>query len=123
MNRLLGWIILLAFIILAALILEASPAERGVASWYGPGFHGRRAADGSIYNQNAMTAAHKKLPFGSCVRVTLLATGKSVKVRITDRGPFIRGRIIDLSRAAMNALRMGGLGQVTVENLGRRRMC
>ncbi len=75
--------------------------EYGDCSWYGPGFHGRHAAKpGERFNQNAMTAAHKTLPFDSIVEVTNLKTGKSVTVRINDRGPFIKGRIIDLSKAA-----------------------
>lgn len=74
--------------------------EVGIASWYGPPYHNRRAADGSIYDQNAMTAAHRTLPMGSMVRVTNLSNDESVVVRITDRGPFVDGRIIDLSLAA-----------------------
>lgn len=69
-----------------------------VASWYGPGFHGRKAASGERFNQNALTAAHKTLPFGTRVRVSY--KGKSVVVRINDRGPYIRGRSLDLSKAA-----------------------
>ena len=76
----------------------------GVASWYGPGFHGRRSASGEVYNQNAMTAAHRNLPFGTNVQVTNLNNGRSVIVRITDRGPFVRGRVIDLSAAAARVL-------------------
>jgi rare lipoprotein A len=84
--------------------------ERGQASWYGPRFHGRRTASGERYNQHAMTAAHKTLPFGTLVRVRSLVTGKEVDVRVTDRGPFVRGRIIDVSRAAAEALGMMGVG-------------
>lgn len=76
----------------------------GVASWYGPGFHGRRSASGEVYNQNALTAAHRSLPFGTNVQVTNLNNGRSVIVRITDRGPFVRGRVIDLSAAAARVL-------------------
>ena len=72
-------------------------SQTGVASWYGPGFHGRMTANGEVYNQFGMTAAHKTLPFGSRVRVTNLHTGQSIEVRINDRGPYIRGRIIDVS--------------------------
>ncbi len=72
----------------------------GWASWYGPGFHGRLTANGETYNQNAMTAAHKSLPFGTLVRVTNLNNGLSAVVRINDRGPYIHGREIDLSAAA-----------------------
>jgi rare lipoprotein A len=84
--------------------------ERGQASWYGPRFHGRRTASGERYDQHAMTAAHKTLPFGTLVRVRSLVTGKEVDVRVTDRGPFVRGRVIDVSRAAAQALGMMGLG-------------
>ena len=84
--------------------------ERGQASWYGPRFHGRRTASGERYDQHALTAAHKTLPFGTMVRVRSLVTGKEVDVRVTDRGPFVRGRIIDVSRAAAEALGMMGLG-------------
>jgi rare lipoprotein A len=84
--------------------------ERGEASWYGPRFHGRRTASGERYDQHAMTAAHKTLPFGTLVRVRSLVTGKEVDVRVTDRGPFVRGRIIDVSRAAAEALGMMGVG-------------
>lgn len=74
--------------------------ERGVASWYGPGFHGRRTASGERFDQRKMTAAHRNLPFGTWVKVINLENDKSVVVRINDRGPFRAGRIIDLSRAA-----------------------
>ncbi|MGC1782323.1 MAG: septal ring lytic transglycosylase RlpA family protein [Acidobacteriaceae bacterium] len=80
-------------------------SEVGIASWYGAPYHNARGADGRIYNQNAMTAAHRTLPLGSVVRVTNLATRQSTIVTITDRGPFVRGRILDLSRAA--AVRIG----------------
>lgn len=89
--------------------------QRGVASWYGPGFHGRRSASGERFNQNAMTAAHRTLPFGTQVRVTNLRTGASVVVRINDRGPFTGGRVIDLSRAAAGAIGMIGSGVAPVE--------
>ena len=74
--------------------------ERGRASWYGARFHGRRTASGEIFNMNDLTAAHKTLPFGTRVRVRNPATGQEVAVRINDRGPHVRGRVIDLSRAA-----------------------
>jgi rare lipoprotein A len=77
---------------------------QGIASWYGPGFHGRRSANGERYNQNAMTAAHRSLPFGTQVQVTNLKNNRSVVVRINDRGPFIRGRVIDLSAAAARTI-------------------
>lgn len=93
----------------------------GFASWYGPGFHGRRTASGEVYNQNGLTAAHRNLPFGTKVRVTNKRNGRSVIVRITDRGPFVRGRIIDLSAAAarMVGVVSTGTAPVRVEVLGR----
>lgn len=84
--------------------------EQGKASWYGPRFHGRRTASGERYNMHAFTAAHKTLPFGTVVRVRSMITGREVDVRITDRGPFSFGRVIDLSRAAAAELGMLGLG-------------
>lgn len=78
--------------------------QTGTASWYGPPYHNRRGSNGEIYNMNAMTAAHLTLPLGSIVRVTNVKTGHSAVVRITDRGPFIEGRILDLSLAAAKAL-------------------
>lgn len=72
--------------------------ETGIASWYGPGFHGQYTANGEIYDQNALTAAHKTLPLPSMVRVTNLENGRSIEVRVNDRGPFVNGRIIDLTR-------------------------
>lgn len=76
----------------------------GKASWYGPGFQGKRTASGSVYNMYSMTAAHKTLPFGTKVKVTNLSNGKSVVVTITDRGPFVKGRVIDLSKTASKQL-------------------
>jgi rare lipoprotein A (peptidoglycan hydrolase) len=91
-----------------------SVIANGKASWYGPGFHGRRAANGSIFNQFAMTAAHKTLPFGTLVRVVNKANGRFVVVKITDRGPFVGTRVIDLSRKAAESLGMLGSGVATV---------
>ncbi len=88
--------------------------ETGVASWYGPKFHGKLTASGEVFNQEKFTAAHQTLPWGSRVKVTNLANGKSVDVRINDRGPFGKGRIIDVSRAAARALGMVGRGITTV---------
>lgn len=95
-------------------------AFSGVASWYGPGFNGRRSASGEIFNQNALTAAHRTLPFGTLVRVTNMNNGTSVTVRINDRGPFGGGRVIDLSAAAARAIGMiqSGVAPVRVEVLG-----
>src|SRR3984957_4533484 len=78
--------------------------ETGLASWYGPPYHNRRGSNGEVYNMHAMTAAHRTYPLGSVVRVTNLKTGRSALVRITDRGPFIPGRILDLSLAAAQKL-------------------
>lgn len=94
-------------------LLAGEPArefERGAASWYGPGFHGRLTASGERYDMNAFTAAHRTLPFGTMVRVHSLVNGRDVDLRITDRGPFSRNRIIDVSRAAAAELGMLGLG-------------
>ena len=91
--------------------------EFGLASWYGPPYHNRPAADGSIFDQNALTAAHRTLPMGTTARITNLATGESVVVRITDRGPFIPGRTLDLSLAAAKAIGTfrAGVSRVKVE--------
>jgi rare lipoprotein A len=78
--------------------------EVGIASWYGPGFHGKLTANGEVYDMYGVSAAHKTLPFGTIVRVVDLETGRSVVVRINDRGPFIKGRIIDLSKGAAQKL-------------------
>jgi rare lipoprotein A len=89
-------------------------SESGVASWYGPGFAGRPTASGEIYNPNHLTAAHKTLPLGTLVRVHNVESGRQMIVRINDRGPFVAGRVIDLSRAAAEVLgfRDDGLAQV-----------
>ena len=78
--------------------------QTGMASWYGPGFHGKRTANGEIYDQNALTAAHRSLPLGTQVMVTNLENGQAIEVRINDRGPFVEGRIIDLSLAAAKSI-------------------
>ncbi len=78
--------------------------EVGIASWYGPGFDGNFTANGEVYDMNGISAAHKTLPFGTIVRVVEFSTGKSIVVRINDRGPFIEGRIIDLSKGAAKEL-------------------
>jgi rare lipoprotein A len=96
---------------------ETQPIQTGAASWYGPGFHGKRTANGETFNTNALTAAHKTLPFGTQVRVTNERTGKSVVVRINDRGPYAHGRVIDLSKAAAEAVGIEGVGQVTLAAL------
>ena len=99
--------------------LPRPTGQLGIASWYGPGFDGNPTASGELYNQNALTAAHPTLPLGTPVEVLNLANGKSVRVRITDRGPFIRGRTIDLSRRAAQKLGMvqAGLSRVRIKPL------
>jgi rare lipoprotein A len=98
-------------------ILEAPPlySEEGFASWYGPGFHGRKTASGERFNTKAMTAAHKSLPFGSMIKVTNLSNDKEVFLRINDRGPFVRGRIVDVSKSAAKELSMLGSGTAPVK--------
>jgi peptidoglycan lytic transglycosylase len=79
-------------------------SETGIASWYGPGFHGNRTANGEVYDQNGLTAAHKTLPMPSMVRVTNLENGRSIEVRVNDRGPFEAGRVIDMTRRGAQLL-------------------
>ena len=88
--------------------------ETGLASWYGPPYHNRRGSNGEVYNMNAFTAAHRTLPLGSIVRVTNVKTGSSAIVRITDRGPFIEGRILDLSLAAAKKIDLWRAGVMKV---------
>jgi rare lipoprotein A len=96
--------------------------ETGLASWYGPPYHNRRGSNGEVYNMNAMTAAHRTFPLGSIVRVTNIKTGHSALVRITDRGPFIRGRVLDLSLAAARKVDVvqPGVAKVKVELMDSR---
>jgi rare lipoprotein A len=114
-------------LVFSALALEGDahvgpPAtiETGIASWYGYPYHGRHAANGEIYDMEKLTAAHRTLPFGTWVRVVNLRNGRAVEVRITDRGPFIDGRIIDLSRAAARAVDLitPGTAAVRLEMIG-----
>lgn len=88
--------------------------EEGLASWYGIPYHGRRAANGEIYDMHKMTAAHRTLPFDTIVRVSNLKNGRKTEVRITDRGPFVDGRVIDLSLAAAEAIDMVAAGVAPV---------
>lgn len=88
--------------------------ETGIASWYGPGFHGKNTANGEKYNQNDLTAAHRTLPMPSIVEVTNLENGRSVRVRVNDRGPYARGRIIDLSKRGADLLGVSGPGTAKV---------
>ncbi len=93
---------------------EVSGTEIGLASFYSESYNGKKTANGEIYHSSDFTAAHKKLPFGTKVKVTNLSNGKTVKVRINDRGPFIAGRIIDLTRAAAKKIDMIDAGVVKV---------
>lgn len=88
--------------------------ETGLASWYGPDFHGRRTSSGEVYNMYQLTAAHRELPLGTWVMVTNLNNGRSVEVRVNDRGPFVGDRILDVSYAAGRLLEMIGPGVVPV---------
>jgi len=101
--------------------VEEGWTEKGIASWYGEPYHGRRTASGEIYDMYEHTAAHKTLAFGSVVKVTRRDTGADVKVRINDRGPFIEGRIIDLSFAAAKKidLDIDGVAPVKIKVVGR----
>jgi rare lipoprotein A len=103
--------------------LDVGIEDRGVASWYGGSFHGKQAANGELFDMEALTAAHRTLPLGSVVRVVNLANGKYLHVRITDRGPYVNNRILDLSRGAAARLGMmeGGLSHVRVQLVGERR--
>jgi rare lipoprotein A len=92
-------------------------SEQGIASWYGPRFQGKLTANGERFNTQTLTAAHKTLPFGTRVRVRSLSDAKEVIVRINDRGPFVKGRIIDLSQAAARVLGFVGVKQVVIERL------
>ncbi|CRM24127.1 RlpA-like protein precursor [Pseudomonas sp. 28 E 9] len=116
MKRLLGLLALSSLLTGCAsgLIDPNGYDETGTASYYGAKHHGKRTASGEAFNQNAMTAAHRRLPFGTQVKVTNLANNRSVVVRINDRGPHGRGRLIDLSRKAAEQLRMLGSGTARV---------
>lgn len=103
--------------------LDIGIKDRGIASWYGEQFHGRLAANGEIFDMSALTAAHRTLPLGSMVRVVNLQNGRHVRVRINDRGPYVNGRILDLSYAAASQLGMveGGVSVVQLEVIGDHR--
>jgi rare lipoprotein A len=88
--------------------------ETGTASWYGPPYHNRTGADGQVYNQNHISAAHRTLPMGSLIRVTNLRTGQSAVMHVTDRGPFVHGRVLDLSMAAAKATGVWRMGVAQV---------
>ena len=123
MRRLLKKSVVAAAVVMGLMMSVSGAVAKdqcGGASWYGPGFHGKKTASGKKFNQNAMTAAHRSLPFGTVVKVTNQKTGKIVKVTITDRGPFHKGRIIDLSAAAAAQLgtKQAGTGKVCIAALG-----
>jgi rare lipoprotein A len=100
---------------LCALICVEGAAKAEVATYYGQEFVGRRTASGEKFSPNGMTAAHRTLPFGTRVRVTNSRTGRSVVVRINDRGPFVKGRAIDLSTGAARAIGMGSTAEIRME--------
>lgn len=112
-------VIVIAFSLLLTTV--AANAQCGIASWYGgaDGLHGKRTASSEIFNTHDLTAAHLTLPFGSVIKVTAQKTGKSVVVRINDRGPFHKGRIIDLSSAAATeiGIKNAGVGSVCLERI------
>ncbi len=107
-------IVALILLLAVAAVALAEPDLEGLASWYGGKFHGRVTSSGEVFDTNQMTAAHKTLPFGTLVKVTNLDNGLSAVVRINDRGPFVEGRIIDLSRAAAEQIGMVGQGVARV---------
>src|SRR3972149_11832872 len=110
------------FILMLILFLHPLCAEEGMASWYGGKFQGRKTASGEIFDTNKFTAAHKTLPFGTMVKVTNLDNQKTTIVRINDRGPFVAGRIIDLSKAAAEELDMMKTGLAGVRGVILRAM-
>jgi len=103
--------------------LDVGIEDRGVASWYGKSFHGKQTANGELFDMEALTAAHRTIPLGTVVRVVNLANGKYLHVRITDRGPYVNSRILDLSRGAAARLGMmeGGLSVVRIQVVGEHR--
>jgi rare lipoprotein A len=115
--------LLLAAILLSTVGCAHRPVHRGQASWYGPGFAGNPTASGERFRPWKRTAAHKSLPFGTVVKVTRTDTGRKVRVVINDRGPYVDGRIIDLSRRAARRIRMidDGVAPVEVKVVGCRK--
>ncbi len=95
----------------------ARGVERGKASWYGAAHHGRRTASGETFDRKALTAAHRSLPFGTRLRVTNARTGRSVVVRVNDRGPFGSGRVIDISQSAALVIGLSEVGEVVLTRL------
>jgi rare lipoprotein A len=111
---LLGALFLLLLAGCARNLRTEAPAEEGAASWYGPGLYGRKTASGEVLRPGTLTAAHRTLPFGTCLRVTNLENGRAVQVRVNDRGPYVTGRILDVSETAAHALGMHGRGVTRV---------
>jgi rare lipoprotein A len=99
----------------ASVAIVSGFVQRGTASWYGVPFHGRKTASGETFDMNGMTCAHRTLPFGTVLLVTNLDNGRSATVRVTDRGPYVSGRIVDLSRGAASSLGMLETGTAQVE--------
>lgn len=108
-------ILFTAALITLAFSTPAAAQTRGKASYYGNGFHGRRTSDGTRYHKDSLTCAHRSYPFGTLLKVTNERNGKEVVVRVTDRGPFVRGRVVDLSMAAAKQLDMVSAGVASVE--------
>lgn len=100
---------------LIVLIPLSASAEIGIASYYGKQFHGRKTANGEKFDMHALTAAHKYLPFNTMITVTNLSNNSSVRVRINDRGPFVKGRIIDLSKKAAKSIGINGVAKVKID--------
>ena len=113
-NKTAARVIVLVIMVSATLGLGAQTYQ-GKASFYGPGFHGKKCANGQVFDMNKLTCAHKTLPFGTMLKVTNLKNGKSTIVEVTDRGPYIKGRIIDLSKAAAEEIDMINAGVANVE--------
>ena len=109
-----NYVSLIASALMACLTSSAANAETGLASYYGPGFNGHRTASGAVFNSSQSTCAHRTLPFGTRVRVVNLSNGLSAECVVNDRGPFVRGRIIDLSAGVARQLRLT-LARVSVE--------
>ena len=111
---LVGFLLLLLAAGCAHNVSPKATGEEGEASWYGPGLYGRKTASGEVLRPGTLTAAHRTLPFGTCLRVTNLENGRAVEVRVNDRGPYAAGRIVDVSETAARALGMRGNGVTRV---------
>ena len=109
-----AWVLLLLAVGCARNLRTEGGAEEGEASWYGPGLYGRKTASGEVLRPGTLTAAHRTLPFGTCLRVTNLENGRAVEVRVNDRGPYAGNRIVDVSETAARALGMHGRGVTRV---------